>query len=62
MVVGAALTALTSVRTVALWRIADDVTGDMNVRLASAADTSRNVSSPWPCRRDKPEGRVDKIL
>ena len=56
VVKGAALTALTRILTVACCRIAADVTGDMNVRFASAADTSRNVSSP-PFSRDRPEER-----
>ena len=54
MVNGAALTALTRILTVWWCRIAVDVTGDMNVRFARAADTSKNVSSP-PLSRDRPE-------
>lgn len=56
MVSGAALTALTRTLTVWFARIDDDVTEDMNVRLARAAETKRNVSSP-PFRRERPEVR-----
>ncbi len=49
-----ALTALTSVLAVLHLCRAEEVRGDMKVRLARAAVTKRKVSSP-PFRRERPE-------
>ena len=49
-----ALTALTSVLAVLHLCRAEEVRGDMKVRLARAAVTRRKVSSP-PFRRERPE-------
>ena len=57
VVKGDNLTALTRVLTVPHFLIAVEVSEDMKVKLASAAVTRRNVSSP-PCTLAKP--RWDK--
>ena len=56
-----ALTALTSVLAVLHLCRAEEVRGDMKVRLARAAVTRRKVSSP-PFRRERPEKIVISFL